>query len=94
MKRRAWLITYRYTKKTRVVWAEFREVLPSGAMVFYDTSPELSGVDFLKATEHIYAVGQGVWLDVILNPTNTTGDLETLGKPEQGVWKPKKTRGN
>lgn len=84
-KRQKWLLTYRYTHKTRVIWSEFREVLPSGALVFYNSDPETR-----IAVDHLYAVGSGAWLDVILNPQQDAGDLETLGVPSTNGLPPHK----
>ncbi len=78
MMKRAWLIKYRYSNKTRVIWAEYREILPSGAVAFYNADPVTR-----QATEHIYVAAHGYWSDVEPAGDTIAGTLTTLGEPKE-----------
>lgn len=71
-----WLVTYA-DGTTRVIYSHFREVLPSGAVAFYNS--KLEG-DTVVATEHLCVVSAYKWEDVTLNPQVSVGDKPTLGK--------------
>jgi hypothetical protein len=88
-----WLLTYSSSEKastasTRIVWSEFREVLPSGGLAFYNMKADLfAPPPGRQVHEHLYVVAPGHWLDVITMESGDTREasLPTIGRPPSEV---------
>jgi hypothetical protein len=78
--RHRWLLTYA-DGGTRLVWAEFREVLPCGAVAFYNVRPN-------QPPEHVYVIAPGTWTDIVeATEPAVTAELPTLGREPHEIAK-------